>query len=77
MSDPDERERILAEMEASDKVYVDCWNCGGSGVREDECTCMDDTCCCLYPTPPRCDICGGKGDYLVPTDSDAARDAVD
>lgn len=35
----------------------ECWACGGSGVRDDECTCMDDTCCCLVPEPPECDEC--------------------
>lgn len=35
----------------------DCPVCGGSGVLDDECTCMDDTCCCLYPTPPDCPEC--------------------
>jgi hypothetical protein len=50
-----------------DMPYCDAWeeqdcpSCGGSGVRDDECTCMDDTCCCLYPTPPVCSMCGGRG----------------
>jgi hypothetical protein len=35
----------------------DCWMCGGSGVLEDECTCGDDTCCCLEPEPPECPEC--------------------
>lgn len=38
-----------------------CPACGGSGVAEDECECMDDTCCCLYQTPPVCSVCGGSG----------------
>lgn len=38
-----------------------CFTCGGSGVIEDECTCMDDTCCCLYPRPPTCPECKGRG----------------
>lgn len=50
-----------------DMDYCDAWEeqdcpaCGGSGVAEDEFTCMDDTCCCLVPTPPVCSECGGKG----------------
>lgn len=44
---------------------VDCWNCGGEGDREGECTCMDDTCCCAEPVAPRCDICKGKGFFEV------------
>lgn len=39
----------------------DCPACGGSGVADDECTCMDDACCCLHPTPPVCGLCGGAG----------------
>lgn len=39
----------------------ECWNCGGEGVIDDDCTCMDDTCCCLYPVPPDCSVCGGAG----------------
>lgn len=46
-------------------VRVDCAYCGGSGVYEDDCTCMDDTCCCLEPTPPTCDECGGAGGYRI------------
>lgn len=25
---------------------VDCYNCGGEGVIDGECTCWDDCCCC-------------------------------
>lgn len=35
----------------------DCPMCGGTGFLEDECTCGDDTCCCLYPDPPLCPEC--------------------
>jgi hypothetical protein len=58
------------------KIYVDCWQCGGEGVIEGECTCGEDCCCCLEPEPPVCDICRGKGGYYVPIDSEAARDAL-
>ena len=44
---------------------VTCWNCGGDGVIEWECTCGEDTCCCLNPTPPKCEICDGRGWYVV------------
>ena len=51
--------------ENTDEIYDEtddsCPECGGSGVAEDECTCMDDTCCCLHPTPPICSECGGAG----------------
>lgn len=40
-----------------------CWYCGGLGFEEDSCTCGEDTCCCLYPEPPECDVCHGSG-YL-------------
>ena len=40
----------------------DCPMCGGTGFLEDECTCGDDTCCCLYPDPPLCPECHGGGD---------------
>lgn len=46
------------------KYRVPCYACGGEGVG-DGCTCMDDTCCCLNPEPPDCDICGGKGSFIV------------
>lgn len=39
----------------------DCWNCGGEGVIDGDCTCMEDSCACLYPDPPPCSVCGGKG----------------
>ena len=39
-----------------------CWNCGGAGYHEDDCTCWEDTCCCLYPEPPVCDVCRGSGE---------------
>lgn len=48
------------------KWKVDCWNCGGSGEIEGDCTCGEDTCCCLDPEPPVCSECRGRG-YLVVT----------
>jgi hypothetical protein len=47
------------------KWRVDCWNCGGEGVIDGDCTCGEDCCCCLEPDPPRCDICRGKGSFVV------------
>jgi hypothetical protein len=35
----------------------DCWNCGGEGFLEGECTCGEDTCCCLEPEAPPCPEC--------------------
>jgi hypothetical protein len=47
------------------RYRVTCWNCGGDGVIEGQCTCFDDTCCCLNPKPPACNICNGAGGYIV------------
>jgi hypothetical protein len=44
---------------------VECWNCGGDGLIDGGCTCGEDCCCCLEPTPPRCDVCRGKGFLIV------------
>ncbi len=38
-----------------------CWSCGGEGYHDGDCTCWEDTCCCLVPDPPVCDLCGGTG----------------
>ena len=35
----------------------ECSTCGGEGYIDGDCDCMDDTCCCLYPTPPECPEC--------------------
>jgi hypothetical protein len=43
---------------------VACYACGGEGVGEG-CTCWDDTCCCLDPEPPECDICNGEGSFII------------
>ena len=39
----------------------ECWMCFGLGEIEDDCTCGEDTCCCLYPEPPICSECHGSG----------------
>lgn len=39
----------------------DCFDCGGNGFYEGECTCMDDCCCCLEPDEPTCSTCNGTG----------------
>lgn len=44
---------------------ITCDACGGEGLRDGECDCMDDTCCCRYPSPPDCHCCDGKGFYIV------------
>jgi hypothetical protein len=48
---------------------VECWNCGGNGKTagcfEDCCVCGaddDPDYCCA---PSRCDVCAGKGSYVV------------
>lgn len=45
--------------------WTDCPACGGEGFIDGECTCMDDTCCCLEPDPPICDECRGAGALKV------------
>jgi hypothetical protein len=60
------------------KYRVECWRCGGEGDLDGEgCNCGEDTCCCLYPEPPTCDICEGRG-FLEVTQltEDTAADAV-
>jgi hypothetical protein len=48
----------------SEKLWVDCWNCGGEGYSHHDCG--EDCCCCLYPEDNVvCDICHGKGAYKV------------
>lgn len=36
------------------------------GYLEGDCTCGDDTCCCLEPEPPMCGHCYGKGGWTIP-----------
>jgi hypothetical protein len=51
----------IVSFEPDGSYWVSCWNCGGAGYHDGDCTCMDDTCCCLYPEPPPCSECNGKG----------------
>lgn len=44
---------------------VDCYNCGGEGVIDGDCTCGEDCCCCAEPEPPVCGHCRGVGSYVV------------
>jgi hypothetical protein len=44
--------------------WIECWSCGGEGERFGYCVCQEDTCCCLHPIPPECDICNGTGVLL-------------
>lgn len=46
------QDEIDADMDDGECPY-----CGGEGVIEGECTCGDDTCCCLVPDPPPCSHC--------------------
>lgn len=48
---------------------VECWNCAGNGLIAG---CFEDCCSCGYDgdpdyccSPYRCDICKGKGFYVV------------
>lgn len=48
----------------SEKVWVDCWNCGGEGYSDHDCG--EDCCCCLHPEDNViCDNCRGKGGYKL------------
>ena len=44
--------------------HEECYICGGIGYLENECTCGDDTCCCLNPTPPMCPECNNESSQL-------------
>ena len=48
-------------------IRVECWNCGGEGLIancQDEWACIDPESGCDLCTK-RCDICDGKGSYIV------------
>jgi hypothetical protein len=47
----------------TDGEWIDCWDCGGEGLIDGECTCWEDTCCCLEPEPPMCTTCNGAGGW--------------
>lgn len=43
-------------------VWVDCWNCDGSGYMYHDCG--EDTCCCAEPeNNVTCDVCNGEGGW--------------
>jgi hypothetical protein len=47
-----------------EKDRATCWNCGGEGYSGHDCG--EDCCCCLHPEDNvRCDICNGKGGWLI------------
>jgi hypothetical protein len=48
-----------------DPDWIDCWDCGGEGILDDECTCQSvaDICCCLHPEPADCRTCRGRGGW--------------
>lgn len=58
------------------RYLLECHWCGGSGVNEDECACMDDTCCCLEPEPMPCWVCEGHGTYIVSKLSEDGQDRL-
>ena len=64
-------------MESKMQYKVECWNCGGEGYIEGDCTCQEDCCCCLEPEAPPCDVCRARG-YLVVSEltDDNCQDAV-
>ena len=47
----------MSEEENQPLDGEECLLCGGLGYLEDECTCGDDTCCCLEPERPDCPEC--------------------
>lgn len=51
------REQAMADYHDPSDDDGECSMCGGTGIIEGDCTCMDDTCCCLEPTPPDCPEC--------------------
>lgn len=57
--------RITEQMSTTDYENADeeheCIACDGLGYFPDECTCGDDTCCCLEPENPDCPECDGSG----------------
>lgn len=61
MTDP-----TLLSDELDLEPWIDCWQCCGQGVIEGDCTCMEDTCCCLEPDPPVCDECRGASGWSRP-----------
>ena len=56
--------------------WRDCWDCGGEGFHDGDCTCMDDCCCCLTPDPPTCRTCRGTGALMVKGAPDKDREAL-
>jgi hypothetical protein len=57
---PDDHVDIVS-FEPDGSYWISCWACGGMGFYESDCTCCDDTCCCLVPEPPSCSECKGTG----------------
>jgi len=55
-----------------EKVWVDCWNCGGEGYTHHDCG--EDTCCCLVPElNVECDVCDGEGGWMEYSGENSAR----
>ena len=55
---------LCPRCKCCEMVWEECWNCGGEGT--DGHDCGEDCCCCADPEDNvRCDICNGKGGYMI------------
>ena len=53
---------LCPRCECCELVWVECWNCGGTGYSHHDCG--EDCCCCLHPEDNViCDVCWGKGGW--------------
>lgn len=54
----------MTTSEVAGKIRVTCWNCRGDVFVGHDCG--EDTCCCLNPVDNVvCDVCEGKGYWLL------------
>ena len=60
MKNKGEQNRMSCDCECS--IWVDCWECGGTGYSHHDCG--EDTCVCLDKSDNvECDICEGEGGW--------------
>ncbi len=60
------KESNSSSVAAKPELRVSCYNCSEDDGFMVGHECGDDSCCCLNPMPNvPCDICGGKGYWLV------------